>query len=74
MDLEIPLREDSVHVCLFRCIEYAYFHTAEPEAVVHHMSVSLEDLYCGKTKKIQISSRVVCAGCKGYWIFVVFMF
>ncbi|XP_038069976.1 dnaJ homolog subfamily A member 2-like [Patiria miniata] len=35
------------------------------EDTVHRLGVSLEDLYNGKTSKLQLSKNVICAGCKG---------
>lgn len=35
------------------------------EDTVHHLKVSLEDLYNGKTSKLQLSKNVICSSCKG---------
>jgi len=35
------------------------------EDVVHHLQVTLEDLYNGKSKKIALTKDVICVGCKG---------
>lgn len=35
------------------------------EDMVHHLQISLEDLYNGKTKKIALTKDVLCSGCKG---------
>jgi len=36
------------------------------EDVVHHLQVTLEELYNGKSKKIALTKDIICAGCKGY--------
>ncbi|KAK2960920.1 putative Chaperone protein DnaJ [Blattamonas nauphoetae] len=33
--------------------------------VVHHLQMSLEDLYTGKTKKLALSRQIVCPDCSG---------
>lgn len=33
--------------------------------VVHHLKVSLEDLYNGKTSKLALQKTVLCSGCEG---------
>lgn len=35
------------------------------EDVVHHLQISLEDLYNGKTKKIALTKDVLCTSCTG---------
>lgn len=35
------------------------------EDVVHHLQLSLEDLYNGKTKRIALTKDVLCSGCTG---------
>jgi DnaJ family protein A protein 2 len=35
------------------------------EDVVHHLQISLDDLYNGKTKKIALTKDVLCTGCNG---------
>lgn len=35
------------------------------ENMMHPLNVSLEDLYKGKTSRLQLSKRVVCTNCKG---------
>jgi DnaJ family protein A protein 2 len=35
------------------------------EDTVHPLKVSLEDLYNGKTSKLQLSKNVICAACRG---------
>lgn len=35
------------------------------EDVVHHLQISLEDLYNGKTKKIALTKDVLCTACSG---------
>lgn len=35
------------------------------EDTVHPLKVSLEDLYKGKTSKLQLSKNMICSGCKG---------
>lgn len=35
------------------------------EDVVHHLQISLEDLYNGKTKKIALTKDVLCTSCSG---------
>lgn len=35
------------------------------EDVVHHLQISLEDLYNGKTKKIALTKDVLCSACNG---------
>lgn len=35
------------------------------EDVVHHLQISLEDLYNGKTKKIALTKDVLCSTCSG---------
>jgi len=36
------------------------------EDVVHHLQVTLGDLYNGKSKKIALNKHIICGGCKGY--------
>ncbi|XP_071784979.1 dnaJ homolog subfamily A member 2-like [Asterias amurensis] len=36
------------------------------EDTVHRLGVSLEDLYNGKTSKLQLSKNVICGSCKGH--------
>ena len=36
------------------------------EDTYHPLSVTLEDLYNGKTSKLQLSKQVICPKCKGY--------
>jgi DnaJ family protein A protein 2 len=36
------------------------------EDLVHHLAVSLEDLYNGKTKKVALTKDTICGGCKGF--------
>jgi DnaJ family protein A protein 2 len=38
--------------------------------VVHHISCTLEDLYLGKTKKLQVTRQIVCPTCRGLFIYV----
>lgn len=33
--------------------------------VVHQMGVSLEDLYNGTVRKLQLNKNVICDGCEG---------
>jgi len=35
------------------------------EDVVHHLQISLDDLYNGKTKRIALTKDVLCSGCNG---------
>ncbi|XP_049888116.1 dnaJ homolog subfamily A member 2-like [Pectinophora gossypiella] len=35
------------------------------EDTIHPLKVSLEDMYMGKTAKLQLSKNVICAACKG---------
>lgn len=35
------------------------------EDTVHHLKVTLEDLYNGKTSKLQLSKNVICSSCNG---------
>ena len=35
------------------------------EDTVHHLKVSLEDLYNGKTSKLQLNKNVICKACSG---------
>ncbi|XP_057548890.1 dnaJ protein homolog ANJ1-like [Amaranthus tricolor] len=35
------------------------------EDVIHPLKVSLEDLYCGTTKKLSLSRNVICSKCSG---------
>jgi DnaJ-class molecular chaperone len=36
------------------------------EDLVHHLAVTLEDLYNGKTKKVALTKDTICSGCKGF--------
>lgn len=38
---------------------------ARGEDTAHPLKVTLEDMYVGKTTKLQLSKNVICAGCKG---------
>lgn len=38
------------------------------ESTVQPLSVSLEDLYKGKTSKLQLTKKVLCPTCEGYVI------
>lgn len=35
------------------------------EDTVHHLKVSLEDMYNGKTSKLQLNKNVICKACNG---------
>lgn len=39
--------------------------TKKGEDTIHPLKVTLEDLYNGKTAKLQLSKSVICSGCKG---------
>ena len=36
------------------------------EDTYHQLGVTLEDVYNGKTAKLQLSKQVICSKCKGY--------
>ncbi|RVE42739.1 hypothetical protein evm_012622 [Chilo suppressalis] len=39
---------------------------ARSEDTIHTLKVSLEDMYMGKTAKLQLSKNVICCHCKGF--------
>ena len=40
------------------------------EDTIHPLKVSLEEMYNGKTAKLQLSKNVICTVCDGYVLFV----
>ena len=42
--------------------------------LMHQMSVSLEEMYNGATRKLALQKNVICSDCDGKWFCIFFLF
>lgn len=63
--------------CVHKFSVFFFLHTicvsgfAVGKNVVHQLSVSLEELYKGSTRKLGLQKNVICEKCEGMFVFVL---